>query len=123
MKFRNIDTTGDWSFGNGLSSYAVDEAAIEQNIQTRLASWKGNCVWDLDAGVDWINRLDANQDAQLRLDLATIISQSYGVVNVTSVDWTLDSKTRHFVVNYTIDTVYSTGFTSKVDMILGAQGN
>ena len=120
---RNLDTTGDWQYGHGLSSYASDEAAIELNIKTRLASWVGNCFWDLSAGVDWINLLDAGQAKQLQISLATVISQSYGVVNVTFVQAALDPITRSFAVQYKADTIYSLGFTRKVDILLGAQGN
>jgi hypothetical protein len=123
MIFRNLDSTGDWVLGYGKSSYVRDEAAIETNIKTRLASWVGNCPWDLTAGVDWINRLDANQAAQLQLDLSNVIAQSAGVVNVTFVEGVLDGKTRNFVVRYKVDTVYSQSFTREVDILLGAQGN
>jgi hypothetical protein len=123
MIFRNLDSTGDWVLGYGKSSYVRDEAAIETNIKTRLASWVGNCPWDLTAGVDWINRLDANQAAQLQLDLSNVIAQSDGVVNVTFVEGVLDGKTRNFVVRYKVDTVYSQSFTREVDILLGAQGN
>ena len=123
MIFRNLTLAGDWVFGAGKSSYARDEAAIEANIKTRLASWVGNCPWDLTAGVDWINRLDANQAAQLQLDLSNVIAQSFGVVNVTFVEAVLDGKTRNFVVRYKVDTVYSQSFAREVDILLGAQGN
>ena len=123
MIFRNLTSTGDWVYGAGKSAHARDEAAIEANIQTRLASWVGNCPWDLSAGIDWINRLDANQAAQLQLDLSNVIAQSYGVVNVTFVEAALDGKTRNFVVRYRVDTVYSQSFAREVDILLGAQGN
>ena len=123
MIFRNLTSTVDWTYGAGFSSYATGEAAINLNIQTRLASWVGNCPWDLSAGIDWINRLDLNQAAQLRLDLAAVISLSYGVVNVTFVSASLDSKTRNFVVHYKIDTIYSQGFENEVNVLLGPQGN
>ena len=123
MIFRNLTSTGDWVYGAGKSSYAHDEAAIETNIKTRLASWVGNCPWDLTAGVDWINRLDANQAAQLQLDLSNVIAQSDGVVNVTFVEGVLDGKTRNFVVRYKVDTMYSQSFPKEVNILLGAQGN
>ena len=123
MIFRNLTSNGDWVIGAGKSSFVRDEAAIELDIKTRLGSWVGNCPWDLSAGVDWINRMDANQAAQLQLDLSNVISQSYGVANVTFVEGRLDSKTRNFVVRYKVDTVYSQGFTKEVNILLGAQGN
>ena len=123
MIFRNLDSIGDWTYGFGKSCYAANDAAIALNIKTRLASWVGNCPWDLTAGIDWINRLDANQSAQLKIELANNIAQAYGVVNVTYVSSSLDSKTRNFGVRYKIDTVYSQGFENEVNVILGAQGS
>ena len=123
MIFRNLTSTGDWTFGFGKSCYAVARAAIALEIQTRLSSWVGGCFWDLGMGIDWINRLDVNQAVQLKLDLASLISQSYGVVGITQLSWALNSQTRAFVIQYTVDTIYGTNFNNEVTVLLGAQGN
>jgi len=61
MKHRALTSTGDWTFGNGRGNYAVDERGIEVNIATRINSWKNDCFFDFDAGIDWSIRLDKGQ--------------------------------------------------------------
>ena len=123
MFHRNLTAAGDWVMGSGHSSFANEQDAVALNIKTRLSSWVGNCPYDLSAGIDWINRLDLNQAAQLRLDLSAVISKSYGVMNVTAVSAALDNRTRTFTVSYSVDTIYGQNFNATVDMLLGAQGN
>ena len=123
MFHRNLDINGDWVLGSGNSSFANDQEAIALNIKTRLSSWNGNCPHDLTAGIDWINRLDANQEEQLRLDLAACIAKSYGVMNVTAVSATLDRRTRNYTISYSVDTIYGQNFNAQVNLLLGAQGN
>lgn len=122
MIFRTINSSGDWSFGRGVSGYASDEKAIELNIQTRLKSWKGNCFFDLDAGIDWSARLDKNQMAALVNELRAYIVQSYGVVAVNSVTVNHDTKTRAAVIQYNVDTIYSPSFTGAVRIASGSVG-
>lgn len=119
MKIRALTSDGDFVFGRGLSSYYTDNNAIGLNIQTRIKAWVGDCFFDVEAGVDWLNRTDKNQQAQLLNELRTILLQSYGVVGVTSVTAALDPVTRAFQVQYSVDTVFSSSFTSAVSLANG----
>lgn len=123
MKFRAIDSLGDWTFGSGKANYATDERAIELNIQTRIRSWKNDCFFDLDAGIDWYTRLDKNQKDKLINDLKILIIQTYGVMKITSLTVTQDAKTRGAVLSYSVDTIYSQSFIRSLALASGEVGN
>lgn len=118
MIFRNLTVDGDWTFGMGRAAYAANERAIELNLQTRLLSWKGNCFFALEDGVDWKNRLDKGQRQNLLDELKTIILKSAGVVGVNSVTYNLDAQ-RRLSVTYDIQTIFSTSFRRVVAIAAG----
>lgn len=113
MIIRNLDQNGDWTFGNGLSNYLDRNAAIGLNIKTRLLSWVGDCFFDLNAGIDWINRLGSkNQRGLLESDLRRVILQSFGVTGIISFDTVLVN--RVFIANYSVNTIFSKSFTDSI---------
>ena len=120
MLFRALYGTGDWTFGNGVASYAADEQAIELNTATRLRSWKNDCFFDLDAGVDWVARLDKGQKNNLINELTGVLLQTEGVMKVNSVSVSEDGATRSLVITYSIDTIYSQSFIRSVAQAAGA---
>lgn len=107
MIIRNLDSSGDWVFGQGVGNYLTQNAAIGLNIQTRLYSWVGDCFFDLGAGIDWLNRLGSkNQRVLLEMDLRRIILQSNGITGILSFFTELNG--RNFTANYSVQTIYST---------------
>ena len=118
MDFRSLDPTGDWNFGRGKVDYALDERSIELNLLTRIKSWKGNCFFDWDTGIDWTARLDKNQKANLVAELKYLIIQSYGVVGVNSVT-VGEGSNRSVTVSIDVVTIFSPSFTSTVAIAAG----
>lgn len=119
MKIRNLDGSGDWSFGRGLASYATGNAAIALNIETRLKSWVGNCFFDTSMGIDWSNLMDKGKQQNLLAALRALILQSYGVVQLNSLTTNFNPTTRNLTVMYTIDTIFSSGFQRQVAAAAG----
>ncbi len=113
MIFRNLDASGDWKFGQGLSNYINKNPAIGLNIRTRLLSWVNDCFFDQNAGIDWLNRLGSkNQRALLELDLRRVILQSFGVTGIISFDSVLVGRT--FTANYSVQTIFSEAYIDSV---------
>jgi len=107
MIFRNLSDIGDWEFGKGIQDFTSENKAIGMNIQTRIQSWVGDCFFDMNSGIDWLNRLGSkNQRALLELDLKRIIMQSEGVVRLLSFNTDLNG--RSFSASYSVQTIYST---------------
>ena len=117
MKFRQINSDGDWTFGKGLNNYARENNAIGLNIETRIKSWIGDCFFDQQAGIDWVNRLGSkNQRELLELDLRNIILQSEGVTGILNFDTFLVG--RNFTADYSVQTVYSQSYTDSIEVTI-----
>lgn len=109
MIIRAIDNNNDWTFGKGKSSYKSNQLALIQNLKTKLQEWKGDCFFDIDAGVDWKNRLaKRSQVAPLREEIRTVILKVDGVTEVVNLDLNFNSTSRNLTLNYSVKTIYST---------------
>jgi hypothetical protein len=104
MIVRALDINGDFSFGRGKSNYKIGIDAIKQNIQTRLKSWKGDCFFALNDGVDYENFLDKNTKVFLDNDIKRVILQSYGVIRIDS--FSSEIVDRDYTATTTVMTVY-----------------
>lgn len=107
MIIRATTATNDWQFGRGLNSYFINEAAVEANIRTKLLEWVGNCSWNLIAGIDWKNRLDIGQQANLNVEIKQLILQCFGVIQILSFQANFNGATRFDSIATTIQTIYS----------------
>lgn len=114
MIIRQVDSNNDWTFGKGINSFAKNDEAIGQNIRSRLLSWKNDCFFDLQAGIDWKSRLDAGQRQALEDEARALILQSFGVVAVNSIDATFDGTTRNLSITYNISTIFSASFEERI---------
>lgn len=121
MIIRKLDGNHDWTFGKGLNSYAVEEKALEENIQTRVLSWVGDCFFALQEGVDWRSRLDIGQQKELVEEIKSVILQSEGVVGVNSIELVFDGTTRLATITYNIQTIYSRDFQSVIKQLAGVR--
>lgn len=102
------DYDNDWTFGYGFSNYKVQQAEIVQNILTALKSWRNDCFFDMDAGVDWAEYIGAfNTEKELRLDIIKTITSIDGVLSVDSYESYLDEK-RKIHIKCNITTIYTT---------------
>lgn len=119
MIMRALTPTGDWTFGAGLANYNTAEAAIEENLQTWLQSWVGNCWFALKDGVDWQNLLDVGQEQNLEDSIRQNILQCYGIVAVNSLDVQFDPRTRHISIQADVQTIYSQSFQLELSQIAG----
>lgn len=104
---RAIDSNGDWTYGAGRGNYLSYNAAIAQNINTRLNSFLGNCFFDLGAGIDWFNLLGSKDTTSLNLAIGSVILNTAQVVGILQLGTSLSSD-RVFTVSYSVQTVYST---------------
>ncbi len=116
MIFRNLDSGGDWVFGNGKGNYKSENQAIILNIRTRIYSWFGDCFFDTQAGIDWLNRLGSrNQRELLEADLRRIITQTDGVTGI--LDLSTDLTNRGFSAQYEITTIYSRSYVDLIEVL------
>lgn len=108
MAIRSLDKTGDWQFGNGLLDYKVQQKEIEQDIITSIKSWKNNCFFNLDAGIDWINYLGSyGTETNIKQSIIKVVSKIIGVIAINNYSAFLDIN-RKLNITLNITTIYST---------------
>jgi len=117
MRFRQLDSSGDFQFGKGNNDIAVQNRAIGLNIKTRILSWVGDCFFDTQAGIDWINRMGSkNQRDLLELDLRGIILRSEDVTGILEFSTQLNN--RNFTADYSVQTIFSKSYTDSLEVTL-----
>jgi hypothetical protein len=113
---RNLDINGDIVFGNGVQDYLVTQQAIALNIKTRLLSFLNNCVWDMAAGIDWLNYLKTpGKEQQIILAVKSIILQSYGVVSVNQVSVNVTG--RSLYLSYNANSIFTSNFSAELSSL------
>lgn len=120
MKFRGIDTAGDWMLGQGIGSYAQANAAIALDIAARVRSRKGNCFFAPDDGVDYTNLMEKGREQQFLNAVTNAIMQTVGVVRIISIVPVFDRANRRMNITYTIQTIYTRSYKATLDNITGA---
>ncbi len=106
MRIRNLDSSGDWTFGQSLSNYVQNEKAVELDIKMRLKEWYGDCFFALRNGIPWQMRLGGlNQKELLDRDILNTILNTEGVLNV--FDFTSSTDGRRYRAQCNVYTRYS----------------
>lgn len=104
MIIRANDSLNDWKYGRGRADYLKDEDALKQNLKTRIASWKRDCFFDLDAGIDYNNYLDIGTKYFLDLNVKQVILQTPDVIKINSYESTIVD--RDLTITANIYTIY-----------------
>lgn len=107
MIARALDSSGDWQFGKGLNDYKSGNAAVAQDIQTRLYSFLGDCFFDQGAGIDWFGFLGSKDELGLNLAVSAVILNTPNVSGIVQLFITLSSQ-RNLTIAYNVQTTYST---------------
>ena len=107
MKYRKLDSNGDYTFGKQDGNFYDNvPQAVAQAVQTRLALLEGEWFLDTSAGVPY-ESLVFGKGTLLTFDdvIKTTILDTQGVTGITSYASGVDSK-RRAVVSCSIDTLY-----------------
>lgn len=105
MRFRGIDTNGDWVFGKGRNSYLTGNEALMMNIKTRLLEFVNDCFWDMDKGIDWWTLLGGKDLKKILVDVQRTILRSYQVKRIVNLDYTLTNR----ILNITVSIEFLNG--------------
>lgn len=104
MKFRSLNGQ-DWNYGRGRSDYLRQKDALKENIRTRVLSWRRDCFFDTEAGVDWVNGLgNKGQRSNLEAQIRNVILQTPLVTGINSFFSTLDN--RNLSIQYEVATEF-----------------
>lgn len=118
-RFRNLDEKGDWTFGNGFQNYADQSQSVMLNIRTRILSFKWDCFFDLEAGIDWFSLLGRRGDDvfdAIEINVRTIILQSLYVKELVDFLMVVDRDTRNLTLSYTVNTIFEDYIKDEIDL-------
>lgn len=103
---QNDPNTNDWTFGLGKNNYLKGNAAVAQNIKTRLQSFLGDCFFAVNEGVDWFNFLGSKDQSGLTLAISNVILKTQNVVGILQLSVNL-TQNRAFSISYRVQTTFS----------------
>ena len=107
MIIRQIDSSGDWTFGKGKNDYVKANASVVQNIATRLGMFLGDCFFDLGNGIDWFNFLGEKDQLALNLFVSAVILNTANVTGIDQLFVNVD-EARQLTIRYDVQSTYST---------------
>jgi hypothetical protein len=113
---RGLDENDDWIFGNGIQAYKVGNAAIAQNIKTRLREWVGDCFFNIEAGIDWYNRMDIGQQELLVLDIRLIILKTAQVIALEEFNFKIVDRT--LTIDFIVSTIFSEALQETLSFVI-----
>lgn len=99
MRFRNLDSNGDWTFGKGRNSYLTGNEALMLNIKTRLLEFLGDCFFDTQKGIDWWNLLGGKDLEKILIDVRRTILRSYQVKSIVDLQYSLVNRALSITVS------------------------
>lgn len=108
MRYRKLGPNLDYTFGNGqLDFYRDEPAAVGQAVQTRLLLWQGEWFLNIDEGTPYmIGVLGKKSIAMADATLQDRINGTEGFVDFEEFESEIDSETRRYSFQATINTIY-----------------
>lgn len=114
LQVRALDAVGDWTWGAGKNNYLTGNAAVAQNIRTRLYSVLNDCFFATADGIDWFNLLGYKNQTALNLAVsATILNTAY-VTGITQLSVIVNAA-RNIQIIYNATTSFGNSVISTVN--------
>ena len=112
IKYRRLDSNGDYTFGAGNNNFLVDVEAVSQAVMTRLKLLKGEWWEDLEDGLPlWQEILGSQGSNQHLTYVDNLITQRVfntpGVTHIIDYEGLWNSSTRQYSFSARINTEYS----------------
>jgi hypothetical protein len=106
LKIRTLDSNNSWLFGKGNNDFLTEIEALKENILTRLKSWRTDCFYALEDGVDYNSFLSVGAKNYLDLDVMRVILQSEDVTKILSINSSVSAIDRSYTATINIQTIY-----------------
>jgi len=107
MRYRRLDSNGDYVFGQGPSEFLVNSAAaVAQAVQTRLLLWTGEWFLDSTQGTPYFQQvLGFNTKAAYDAAIKARILGTQGVAQLLSYSSSLIGRALSVIAS--VQTIYS----------------
>lgn len=106
MIVRALDADGDWTFGKGKNDYKSGLKALEQNIQTRLKSFLGDCFFSATSGIDWFSLLGGKSESAITLAISVCLINTENVTGIQETSASIDPTTRVITIAYKVQSTF-----------------
>lgn len=110
MRYRKLDSDGDYSFGQGPQEFLVNSPdAVAQAIRTRLLLETGEWFLNDQEGTPYKEQiLGANKQTTYDVAIKERILGTPGVITITNYASYVNPSSRGITVNATVSTIYGT---------------
>jgi hypothetical protein len=108
MRVRKLTSDNDFSFGNSALDYYFNvPEAVGQNVETGLMLWLGEWFLDTSLGTPYIQGvLGKHTQAVADGTIQNQVSNTTGVVDISSYSSQFNSENRSMSIQLSIDTIY-----------------
>tara|TARA_R100000655_G_scaffold15789_3_gene34819 strand:+ start:18662 stop:19018 length:357 start_codon:yes stop_codon:yes gene_type:complete len=118
MSVSRLDENGDWTFGQGLAGYITGSEEIQQNLVTRIKSFKNDWFLDTDAYIDWFNLLsNRNTEETTKAQLSKTVLDTKGINTLNQLNFILNRENRTADIQLTYTDIY--GASTSVTVPVG----
>jgi hypothetical protein len=112
MRYRKLDSNGDYTFAQGSNTFVYDANAVAQAVETRLSLRQGTFWRDINDGLPLFQKIlgqGAGTEAIKAIDsiYSSRISGTTGLRTLFSYSSSFDSRTRKYNYQGNADTIYS----------------
>lgn len=109
MRYRKLDSDGDYKFGFGLDDFYIDSVeAVAQSIKTRIRLWLGEWFTNTEDGTDWDSVLGKSTEVERNRIIKGRIINTDGVSSLNSFSSSFNSSTRKLTITCEVETEYGT---------------
>ena len=108
MKYRALDSVGDYTMGKRSATLLTDTDAVAQAVYTRLRLWQGEWWEDRNEGLPMMQRILGFRNTQQAADIL-IRDRIVGTTDVSgmvSFESTYDPNTRNYSCTSEVTTKY-----------------
>jgi len=109
MRYRALDASGDYQFGQGSANFLIDSpAAVAQSVLTRLRLLQGEWFLDVTEGTPWLQEVIGYGTKSLYdMAIRQRVLDTEGVTSIDAYLSNLDPRSRHLSIAMTITTQFS----------------
>lgn len=114
MRYRKLDSSGDYTFGTGADFYSDSPEAVAQAIATRLKLWRGEWFLDRSEGTPYLEEvLGERRTRSPDVAVKQRILGTPGVTEIRSFSAVFDESTRALTIHATVETEFGTASISE----------
>lgn len=112
IRYRKLTADGDYTFGNSSLNFYTGVQAVAQAIQTRLQLYKESFWRDIEDGLPMFQNILGTPGSPNNLEaingiIQQRISDTEGVLGITSFSSAFDRPTRQYSYSAVVQTIYS----------------